>query len=45
MSQFVFRIQIVNLTDSDISQLRPILSRNCCLVRDHWVRNLTYAFR
>ena len=39
------RIQIVNLTESAISQLRPILARNSCLVQDHWVRSLTYAFR
>lgn len=35
----------MNLTESAISQLRPILARNCCLVQDHWVRSLTYAFR
>ena len=41
----LFRIQLVNLTESEISHLRPILSRNTCIVREHWVRNLTYAFR
>ena len=35
----------MNLTESAISQLRPILARNSCLVQDHWVRSLTYAFR
>ena len=35
----------MNLTESAISQLRPILARNSCLVADHWVRSLTYAFR
>ena len=41
----LIRVQIVNLTESAISQLRPILARNSCLVQDHWVRSLTYAFR
>ena len=46
--QFYFsynRIQVVNLTQSEITALTSVLTSYSCVLGDKWIKNLTYAFR
>ena len=39
------RIHVVNLTQSEIAGLTPVLTSYSCVLGDKWIKNLTYAFK